>query len=160
MTAPLSVNLRYFQKDAVDAFERYLKENTTGNGVVDLPTASGKSYTLAEMIRRFNGDMGARILIATHSKKLVQQDFDSTCKLWPEGKPLFGINSAGLKQRNYKKPVIFCGIQSVYNKAEDFGPVNFLIIDECHRVNLTTSIQYQKLKPRLTSLIKLNEMFR
>lgn len=140
MTAPLKVKLRYYQKDAADAYEKYLKENATGNGVIDLPTASGKSYTLSEMIRRFAGNMRARILVATHSKKLVQQDYDSACKLWPEGKPLFGINSAGLKRRDYRKQVTFCGIQSVYNKAKMFGKdeefkedekINFLIIDEC-----------------------------
>ena len=52
MTAPLSVKLRYFQKDAVDAEEKYLKENKTGNGVIVLPTAAGKSYTLAKIYRQ------------------------------------------------------------------------------------------------------------
>jgi DNA repair protein RadD len=165
VSAPLSVKLRYYQKDAVDAYEKYLKENAKGNGVIDLPTASGKSYTLSEMIRRFTGDLDARILVTTHSKKLVKQDYNSTCKLWPEGKHLFGINSAGLKRRDYKKKVIFCGIQSVFDKAKEIciekdeegedivRKVNFLIIDEAHRCNVKDSVQYKKF---IKELLKIN----
>ncbi|UCE66037.1 MAG: DEAD/DEAH box helicase family protein [Candidatus Zixiibacteriota bacterium] len=137
------IKLRYYQKDAADAFEKYLMENETGNGVIDFPTGAGKSYLLAELTRRFAGNYNARILIVSHTQFIVKQDFDSTSRLWPEGKPLFGINSAGLGRRDYKHKVLFCGIQSVYKDAALIGKVNFLIIDEAHKVNMQTSVQYK-----------------
>ena len=167
MTAPLKVvTLRYYQKDCVKAIFKYLKKTKKGNCVAEMPTGSGKSYTLSEVIKIATGELGARILVVTHSKKLVQQDYDATCKLWPEGKPLFGINSDGLNRRDYNKQVTFCGIQSVYNKAKEFSKgeefkedekINFLIIDECQRVNLTTSVQYKKF---IKDLLEINPKMR
>jgi len=144
MTAPLSVKLRYFQKDAVDAEEKYLKENKTGNGVIVLPTAAGKSYTLAEMIRRFSGILDARTLVVSHTKNIIQQDFDSTVKLWPDGRSLFGINSAGLGSRDVKSKVIFGGVQSMFNSTKEIGEVNFLIPDECHHISMANSVHYRR----------------
>jgi len=144
MSAPLTVKLRYYQKDAADAFEKYLGEYKKGNGVIVLPTAAGKSYTLAELIRRFAGGFGARILVVSHTQNIVQQDYDSTCKLWPAGKDFFGINSDGLGSRDTESQVLFCGIQSVFKSVEAIGKVNLLIVDECHRINLQTSVQYKQ----------------
>lgn len=167
MTTPIS--LYYYQRDAVKAVFKYIKKNKKGNCVVELPTGAGKSYTLSECIRIAAGDLRGRCLVVTHSKKLVQQNYNSACKLWPEGKPLFGINSDGLGRRDYKNKVIFCGIQSVYNKVDDLcirendsgeddiEKINFLIIDEAQRVNLTTSIQYKKF---IKDLLKINPKMR
>jgi DNA repair protein RadD len=166
MSAPTKVGLRYYQKDAADAFEKYLKDNKTGNGILELPTGAGKSYLLAELIRRFAGIRNARMLIVSHTKNIIQQDYDSTCKLWPEGKSLFGINSEGLGRRNTKNKVLFCGIQSVFNKVDEivgdvdddnYDPINVLIVDESHRVNLTTSVQY---KTFIKDLLKKNPKMR
>ena len=167
MNTELAVKLYYYQKDAVDAFEKYLKENKTGNGVIELPTGSGKSYVLAEMIRRFTGMHNARVMVVTHTKNIVQQDYDSTIKLWPEGEHLFGINSDGLGRRDTKNQVLFCGIQSAFemvNKIteplegeEEDNVINLLIVDESHRVNLTTSVQYKTL---INDLLKKNPKMR
>jgi DNA repair protein RadD len=85
----------------------------------------------------------ARIVVVTQSKKLVQQDYEKTCNLWPEGMHLFGINSAGLRKRATKSQVPFFGIQSVYKNAKAIDKVNLLIVDECHRIELKKSKQYR-----------------
>jgi len=144
MGAESLITLRYFQNEAVKAYDKYLKKNKKGNGVIVMPTASGKSYVMADQIKRYAGELKARVMLVTHSKKLVQQDYDSTCRLWPEGKALFGINSEGLGRRDTKQQVIFAGIQSIFKSAKEIGPVNFLIIDEAQRVNLKTSVQYKR----------------
>jgi DNA repair protein RadD len=153
----MNISLRYYQKDAADAFEEYLKTHEKGNGLIVQPTGSGKSFTLAELIRRFTGGFGARILVVSHTRKIVKQDFESTSKLWPEGRKYFGINSAGMGLRATKSKVLFCGIQSVYNKAEDIGDVNLLIIDEAHRCNMQDSVQY---KTFIEDLLKINPKMR
>lgn len=145
MTAPLGkISLRYYQQAAVDAFIAYLKANKKGNGVVVLPTGSGKSYTLSELIRIFAGEYGARVVVASHTKKIVQQDYDAACELWPEGKKLFGINSDGLGYRSTKKQVIFGGIQSMFKSAKEIGKTNLLIVDEGHKVNMDDAVMYKQ----------------
>lgn len=150
-------SLRYYQQEAVDSYIGYLKDNKKGNGVIVMPTGSGKAYTLSEMVRIFAGDYKARVLVVSHTKKIVKQDYDSTCKLWPEGKELFGINSDGLGMRSTKKQVLFCGIQSVYKDAEVIGKVNLLIIDENHKVNMDDAVQY---KTFINDLLKINPNMR
>lgn len=139
-----SITLRYYQKEAYEAYDKYLKENKKGNGVIDLPTAAGKGYLLAYQIKQYTGKLNARVMVVTHSQKLVKQNYDKSIILWPEGKKLFGINSEGLGRRETDKQVLFCGIQSVYKLAKKIGKVNFLIIDEAQRVNLETSVQYKR----------------
>jgi len=150
-------SLRYYQQDAVDSFIAYLKRVKKGNGVIVLPTGAGKSYTLSELIRIFAGDHGARVIVASHTKKIVQQDYDSACKLWPDGKKLYGINSDGLGYRSTKKQVLFCGIQSVYKSAKAIGKVNLLIVDEAHKINMLDAVQY---KDFINDLLKENPSMR
>ena len=158
MTAPIGkISLRYYQQEAVDAYISYLKSNKKGNGVIVLPTGSGKAYLLSELTRIFAGDYGGRVVTVSHTKKIVKQDYDSACKLWPEGKELFGINSDGLGMRSTKRQVLFCGIQSVYKSAEAIGKVNLLIIDESHRVDMDGAIQY---KSFINDLLKINPKIR
>ncbi|MBU2644841.1 DEAD/DEAH box helicase [bacterium] len=153
----MEIKLRYYQSDSVDAVTEYFKKHPKGNPVIELPTGTGKSYVLAEMIKRYVDQWKARVVVVTHSKKLVQQDYDKTVNLWPEGKNLFGINSAGLKKRSTKAQVIFSGIQSVYKSAAKIGKVNLLICDECHRLNVKDSIQY---KGFIEDLLEINPNMR
>lgn len=150
-------SLRYYQKEGVDAYIAYLKANKKGNGVISMPTGSGKAYTLSELIRIFAGDHGARVVVASHTKKIVKQDYDSACKLWPEGKKLFGINSDGLGMRSTGRQVLFCGIQSVYKSAKTIGKVNLLICDESHKINMLDAVQY---KDFIKGLLKENPNMR
>lgn len=149
MDTSLAVDLRYYQNDAADAAENYLKGNSKGNGVIEKPTGSGKTYTLAEMIRRFSGIRGARTMVVSHTKNIVLQDYQAACKLFPGGKNMFGIHSSGLKRRDTKEQVIFGGVQSMFSRIDDIGEVNVLIPDECHRVNIVDSVHYKKLVSRL-----------
>lgn len=158
MTAPLGkISLRYYQQEAVDAFIAYLKKHKKGNGVIVLPTGAGKSYVVSELIRIFAGDHNGRVVVASHTKKIVQQDYDAACELWPEGKKLFGINSEGLGRRSTKKQVIFGGIQSMFKSAKAIDKVNLLIVDEAHKINMDDAIQY---KTFINDLLKINPKMR
>ena len=150
-------SLFYFQQDAVDSYIAYLKKIKKGNGVLVMPTGSGKSYTLCELIKIFAGEHNGRVLVVSHTKKIVKQDYDSACKLWPEGKKLFGINSDGLGMRSTKRKVLFCGIQSVYKSAKEIDKVNLLIVDEAHKINMLDAIQY---KGFIKDLLEINPNMR
>lgn len=137
-------NYYYYQVDAISAWIDYLQTHKTGNGITILPTGSGKTYVSSGQIKIFAGDLQARVVMVSHTKKIVQQDYIKASELWPDGKKSFGINSAGLGRREFDKQVLFTGIQSVYKSAKEIGTVNFLIPDECHKINMIDSIQYKR----------------
>ena len=150
---PFFKNHYYFQKDAVVASIKHLVEEKNRNGVIVSATGSGKTYISSGQIKVFAGDYQGRVLLVSHTKKIVQQDHLTAAKLWPEGKHLFGVNSAGLGRRDLNKQVLFTGIQSVYKSAEQIGKVNFLIPDECHSINMQDSVMYKKF---IEDLYKIN----
>jgi DNA repair protein RadD len=141
---PFFKDFFYYQIGAVESSTKYMKKVKKRNGIVVSPTGSGKTYISSGMIKIFAGDAKARVVLVSHTKKIVQQDYNKAVSLWPDGKKLFGINSAGLGRRDYKDQVLFTGIQSVYKDAKSIGEVNVLIPDECHRINMLDSIQYKQ----------------
>src|SRR5690349_13953581 len=87
------LKLRYYQNDAVDAAWDFLA-NGRGNGLIVLPTGTGKALTICELCRRamIDSDGQARIFILTHAKELVKQNYEEMLNLWPEAPA--GIYSA------------------------------------------------------------------
>jgi len=84
-----------------------------------------------------------RVICATHVKELVAQNANTMSRIWPGGS--IGVNSAGLKKRNFDHSVVFAGIGSIAKYTKRFGHIDLLIIDEAHRVNYTGTTQYKKL---------------
>ena len=125
---------RYYQSDAVQAATQYLRKNGRA-GLAVLPTGTGKSHIIADLIQTyFKHNNAIRILMVTHVKELIEQNFNKLKMHWenPPGRPPAGINSAGLNSRAFTQPIIYAGIQSVYRSARKFGTINLLLIDECH----------------------------
>ena len=111
----MSIQLRPYQREAIDALYAYFQENT-GNPILCIPTAGGKSLVMAMFIQEaITFYPTTRILIITHVRELISQNHDELLGLWP-GAPA-GINSAGLKSRDIESQVLFCGIQSVHKRA-------------------------------------------
>lgn len=127
----MMMKLRPYQKKAVEAVYKYLREHDD-NPCVVLPTGTGKSLVLGkiatEAVTRWNG----RVLILAHVKELLEQNADKIRRLYPEVE--IGIYSAGLKRRDTDTPVLIGGIQSVYQRACELGPFNLIIVDEAHLV--------------------------
>ena len=127
------MQLRDYQKDSIDALYSYFEENTTGHPILVLPTAAGKSVIAGEFIRGVVQQWpGQRVLLLTHVKELIAQNYDKLMTLWPDAPA--GIYSAGLKRRDTDHDIIFAGIQSVHKRATEIGHIDLVIIDECHLV--------------------------
>ena len=73
-----------------------------------------------------------RILIVTHVRELIEQNFLELLNLWPEAPA--GIYSAGLKQRDIQARILFAGIQSIHKRVYDVQQCDLVLIDEAHLI--------------------------
>ncbi|QTK78299.1 hypothetical protein AT6N2_C0391 [Agrobacterium tumefaciens] len=138
----MMLELRYYQRDSLDALYEYWR-NGGGNGLIVLPTGAGKALVIAKLIEELLSDYpDMRILNVTHSASLVEQNFKEFIGLLPFAPA--GIYSAGLNRRDARAQVLFCGIQSVWNKVELLGNIDLVIVDEAHAISRNANTQYGK----------------
>jgi DNA repair protein RadD len=139
------MKLRDYQQEAVDAVFAYWDRAPStperpASPLIVMPTGSGKSPTLGEIVRVLVQDCAARVVIATHRSELVVQDSKAVRSVYP-GVDI-GIVSAGLSRREYGHAVTIGGIQSMARKPDLMGHVDVLIIDEAHLISTKTGTQY------------------
>ena len=137
------ITLRPYQDEAIDAILSYWAAGG-GNPLVEMATGTGKSMVIAKLVQRLSREYpDMRVLMLTHVKELVQQNFMALLKVWPDASA--GIFSAGLGRRDAHHRVTFASIQSVYNKAKQLGRRNLVMIDEAHLVPLKGEGMYRRL---------------
>jgi len=139
---------RPYQQKALDATYDYWR-NGGSNGVVVVPTGGGKSLIQALLIKEIcEGWPGTRILVLTHVKELVEQNYNELLEAWPEAPA--GIYSAGLKRKEIKAQVLFTGIQSIDKHIHKLDPPpKLVLIDECHLIPQKSSTRYRKVMSTL-----------
>jgi len=146
------MQLRQYQREAVDSIYRYFTEHN-GHPLIVMPTASGKSLVLAAFIRETLEQWpNERLLVVTHVKELIQQDYKELMGLWPEAPA--GIYSAGLKRREAQAQVLFCGIQSIHKRAEELGACDLILVDESHLIPRSSDTMYRRF---IESMAALND---
>ena len=139
----MTLELRYYQRDALDALYQFFMTHDVGNPLIGLPTGTGKSILPAAFIQAIMKQWpNQRFLMITHVAELIKQNAAELLKVWPEA-PL-GIYSAGLKQKEAAHPIVFGGIQSMIKKPHLFGHRDIIFVDEAHLVSAIDSSQYQK----------------
>lgn len=141
---------RSYQIEASQSIFDYF-ESKKGNPVVAMPTGTGKSVVIAQFLETvFSMYAGQKVLVLTHVKELIQQNYMKLLALWP-GAPA-GINSAGLGKRDFHDRIIFAGIASVAKYASQFGHVDLVLVDECHLVSPNDETLYQLFFKALRSI--------
>lgn len=148
---------RPYQASAIQAPFDYWSEND-GNPLIVVPTGGGKAGILGMIMRRLFDDFpGFRIINVTHSAELVGQNYEEllTSTGW-EWAPA-GVYQAQLGRRDTREQILFCGIQSVWNKAHLLGECDLIIIDEAHAVPRKASTMYGKF---LAAMRELNPHMR
>ena len=134
------LRLREYQRAALDALDRHWDQGG-GPGLVVLPTGAGKALVIAALIREWLERVpGARICVLTHVRELVVQNHGELLAYWPEAPA--GIFSAGVGRREADAQVVFCSIQSVRDRADLFGAIDFIVIDEAHLVPRASETGY------------------
>jgi DNA repair protein RadD len=125
------MNLRPYQSEAVAAVYEHLRTRDD-NPCVVIPTGGGKTPVIATICRDSVGPWNGRVVILAHVKELLEQAADKLRHIAPDV-PV-GIYSAGLKRKDLGYAVTIAGIQSIYQRACDLGPVDLLIVDEAHLI--------------------------
>lgn len=65
----------YYQTEAIEFAKKYMRKNGK-SGLAVLPTGTGKSHILADLIQQlFTHKNKHKILMVTHVKELIEQTF-------------------------------------------------------------------------------------
>lgn len=132
---------RAYQIEAAQSVPNYFMNNT-GNPVVAMPTGTGKSVVIAMLLQMvYHYWPGQRVMVLTHVKELIQQNYDKLMTLWPAAPA--GVYSAGLNRKESHRKITFAGIGSVAKKAQLFGHIDLVLIDEAHLVSPNDETLYQ-----------------
>lgn len=130
----------YQEKCLADLWQWFCDQ--TGNPLAVLPTGAGKSLVIAEWCRAvFGVDPGAGIIVLTHVRELVAQNFAELVGMWPEAPA--GIYSAGLGRRDIAAQLMFASIQSIHKKAYKLPRrIDMVLVDEAHLIPRNADTMY------------------
>lgn len=117
---------RPYQTEAITAGVNFFADDRKGNGIVVLPTGSGKSVVIANVAKELPG----KTIVFQPSKEILEQNY---AKFLSYGYRA-GIYSASAGQKHVDK-VTFATIGSVAKKQYLFKDVENIIVDECHGVS-------------------------
>lgn len=145
------MKLHWFQDEAVASIYGYFQSGKKGNPVIALPTGTGKSLVIANLmetaLKRWPQQ---RFIALTHVKELIAQNSDVLRVMWPNA-PI-GIYSSGLDQHDTMQPIIFGGVGSVVKHCQMFGHRDLMLIDECHLLSTKDESMYQQVIAVLRSI--------
>lgn len=131
MTATIAPReLRPYQTAAADAVERDWADGSERVGVV-LPTGSGKSTVIAELIRRAHY-RGQRVLAMAHRGELCDQMRRDFIAVAPELAELTGIVRA--EEDDHHQPIVFATLQTLAtsHRRQALGQRDVILWDEVH----------------------------
>ncbi|MDD5526836.1 MAG: DEAD/DEAH box helicase family protein, partial [Candidatus Omnitrophica bacterium] len=122
----MAYTLRPYQEKAVDAAVSFLKKPVRHNAIEVLPTGSGKSLIIANIVANLN----APVLVFQPSKEILEQNLSKL-----EAYGYRGAVYSASKGRQEVGNITFATIGSVVNKSDLFTLFPYIIVDECHGVN-------------------------
>ena len=125
------MELRDYQQAAVEAVYGHLR-GRDDNPLVVIPTGGGKTPVIASICRDAVALWQGRVLVLAHVKELLEQAVGKLDAMAP-GLGV-GVYSAGLGRRELEHPVTVAGIQSIWQRAGELGPVDLVIVDEAHLI--------------------------
>ena len=118
--------LRPYQKESVDAGVEFLKGKSKKHSLLILPTGSGKSVVIANILAPLEG----KAIVLQPSKEILEQNF---AKYISSGFKA-SVYSASAGQKKVDR-ITFCTIGSIIQKKHLFEGLKYILIDECHLVN-------------------------
>lgn len=118
--------LRPYQREAVDAAVSFLKGPSRHNSIEVLPTGSGKSLIIANVVK----DLGEPVLVFQPSREILEQNLSKLASYGYQA----AVYSAS-KGRTEVANITLATIGSVTGKSGLFDNFRYIIVDEAHLVN-------------------------
>lgn len=137
--------LRIPQQEAFDSFFDYYRKGGNGNPIICMFTGLGKSYTLAAiMLDMIKKSPNTKIVVVTHSEKVLTQDYNAMQDLvfYYKYYITLGVYSAKLKKKEIDAQITFATVGSIFKNTEEFD-ANYVFIDECHLVSDKEDTMYR-----------------
>ena len=145
------IQLRYYQREAIDALYRYFEVND-GNPLIVMPTGTGKSRVMAGFLEEiYRTWPDSRVLCLTHVRELIIQNYGALKEAWHDAPA--GVYSAGLNRREMDAQILFAGIQSIHRKAYEVQQCDLVLIDEAHLIGRKDGGMYKRF---LTDMMAIN----
>ena len=139
----MTFTLRDYQKEAIDGLYSYWASKSGDNPLIVAPTGSGKTAIIAQLISDAMSYHGTRVMVVTHVRELLEQGASGLVKLYPQAD--FCFYSASVGEKRLDKPIIFAGIQSVWERAYEIVPaIDLILIDEAHMLPKNEGTRYNK----------------
>lgn len=146
---------RDYQQNAHNATLAYIHdpENHTGGvatkgkgpkyPLVVEATGLGKSLNISMFIwHMLTMYPHLRMMQLCHVKELVEGNYRELLGMWPAAPA--GVYAAGLNRKDTRSQVTFAMINSVAKRAPTFGHVDFVLIDEAHRLSPNDAAMYTR----------------
>jgi len=146
----MTLELRPYQAQCINDLYNYFVRHT-GNPLAVIPTGGGKSLIMSKWCELvFDADPKARIIVVTHVRELVAQNYAELKTIWPEAPA--GIYSAGLNRRDLSARILFASIQSVYKRAYELQQCDMILVDEAHLIPPTSDTMYRQFLNELKAI--------
>lgn len=141
--------LRPYQQESLDALYQWWVKHpgTDVSPLLVLPTGSGKSHVIAELVRLLFDtwpEDHPRTLVLVPSKELAEQNAEKLAHYLPSHIRL-GYYSASIGKKQPDADVIVATIGSVARQAHLLGNIKCVVIDEAHLTNPDGPGMYRQL---------------
>jgi DNA repair protein RadD len=139
----MTFTLRPYQEAAINGLYEYWSTGRGDNPLIVAPTGAGKSAILGKIIMDAMSFPGTKVMVLTHVREILEQNAKALLRIYPQAD--IGFYSASIGQKRLDKPIIFAGIQSVYQRAYDMVPApDLVIVDESHMIPKNSETRYGK----------------
>lgn len=137
------MQLRDYQADALAALWHHAPNFK--RPLIVAPTGSGKTVIAAAIVDEWHrADPGARFVVVTHTKELVEQDANTIAAMIGEAN--VGVCCAGLGRKEPERPVVVGTVQTMMGLVRQLGQRQVVIVDEAHRIPTKDSMYRRFLK--------------
>ncbi len=139
----MSVQVRPYQARALDKIyaDLQVKQNVLLVGMM----GCGKTFISVRLVNRLVKETpGLRVLILMHKQELCQQFANTFQKFSDIHFRHIGICCASLKTKTIDRQITIASIQTFVNMKEKYLGAGLIIIDEAHRIDISSDTQYRQ----------------
>ncbi|MHA1558529.1 MAG: DEAD/DEAH box helicase family protein, partial [Alphaproteobacteria bacterium] len=138
----MKFELRDYQIKALNVIDRDLQ--TMPEVLLQGITGCGKTTIFSRLINKYYKETDRRFLVLVHKQEVVQQIYDTLRDRTDIKFQDIGICCASLRQKVIDRRVTIASIQTFVNVMEQYSYADLIIVDEAHKIEISSDTQYRK----------------